>query len=325
MKSYLTTLSILMSFGFLTLSPVRSITGVEFAMVGAAANVGAYVKDFLEGVRTQLKTEKGREAAMRWVIGCASSCWRVCREPSLAEQFVPKEDIDAGLRPYVQKTFQELQRLSVATSLSKELGVAEFILKKRERHKNEYTTLLEAVEQEQVKSPIFYVGFFVKPNRRIPQERLAEWGENQNSFLEEVQGDFNYLGVKVSLDQIRKWVKDSNIVEVAKTCTKIWIEDPIMAYAFGSVGGIGGTSLEAPLIMVIIRESMSPVSNQPHGSQEVIDYQHLLCKKTDETEEAWYEYLGQISPSLKAFKEKVFKDLVFPKKRETEEESPLLM
>lgn len=293
---------------------VKAMTGAELALVGAVAGVGGMAKDALEEVAKQFKTKKGREAVIRWIWDCGSSCLSVCRERSLADRFIPREDIEADARDQLVRTFQALQNKNGAQFVNEEYGLAEFILAPQAPPaESEYTSLMEASALE---DPIFYVGFFVKENRLVDQSRLGKWGDNTQGFMNRAARVFRSLGVGMKDQRLKSWVKEFNLVEILKTGHGTEITDPIMAYGFGTPSGISGTHLKVPVMMVVIRGKLEPITQQPQAEGEAMDYQRLLRKKSREGDDQWYTYLSSVSTPLRDFKENVINKLIFPPKRE---------
>ena len=319
MKRVITWLFMCVSTSFFVITPVKAMTGMELAAIGGVAGLGAYAKDFLEGVRNQLKTEKGRRAVIRWLYSCGVSCWQVCHEKALADQFIPTQDLEYDLRSELVKLFGFLQENNVAQVIDEKNQYAEFIFKKEEGEgSSEYTSLVPGGQD--VLDPIFYVGFFVKPHREIPERRLAKWTDNQGQFIAEVGGLFKDLGSKAREDRIEDWVRDGNVADLAKTATQAEIKDPVMAYAFGGFSrkdSSKGSSMEAPVVMVVLRGKLPTITSQPRD-EGGNSYEHLLRKKQGEADATWYEYLGKQSTGLRMFKENIQKALVFPPKREAE-------
>ncbi len=318
MKRVITWLFMCVSTSFFAITPVKAMTGMELAAIGGVAGVGgAYAKDIIEWV----KTKKGQREVIRWLYSCGVSCWQVCHEKALADQFIPTQDLEYDLRRELVRLFGFLQENNAAQVIDEEKQYAEFIFKKEAEASSEYTSLVS--DGQDVLDPIFYVGFFVKPHREIPERRLAKWTDNQGQFFAEVGSLFKDLGSKAIERMIKGWVRDGNVADLAKTATQAEIKDPVMAYAFGGFSrkdSSKGSSMEAPVVMVVLRGKLPTITSQPEAGDGNF-YEHLLRKKQGEADATWYNYLGEQSTGLRMFKENIQKALVFPPKREVEEEA----
>ena len=288
-------------------APAKAATPVELALIGAVAGAGAYAKDFVEGVRQQLKTEKGRRAVLSWMRDCGASCWHVCVAPSFAEQFIPKADIESDMHHALVGAMKAMEKRAVERGFSEREEIVEFILPAtQESHAEERSALLQP--DTSAIDPIYYAAFTRREGREIPQMRLADWADNKKGFQEEAARDLRELGMKISDTTLRDWVHDGNLAEVRFDPKGAEIKDPIMVYALGGVaGGFGSIEMSAPLLLVIIRGKLSTLSAGGHAN--------LLKAGEGEEKEDFLGRLERQAKQLKEFKEKNLPSILKPPKR----------
>jgi hypothetical protein len=293
--------------------PAKAATPIELALIGAVAGAGAYAKDLFEGLRQQLKTEKGRRAVLSWMRDCGASCWHVCMEPSFAEQFIPRADIEGDMHHALVDSIKALEKRAVERVSNEGEEIVEFILPAiQERRAGERSALLSL--QDEAKDPMYYAAFICREGREIPQMRLADWADNKGGFLQEAARDLRELGMHFSDKALQDWVHDGNLAEVQFDPKGLEIKDPVMVYALGGVaGGLGSTEMSAPLLLVTIRGKLPALNTGGHTS---------LLKAGEGEEQS--DFLGRLESQaklLKGFKVDHLPSILNPPKRAISQQS----
>ncbi|MAP24457.1 MAG: hypothetical protein CMM87_02875 [Rickettsiales bacterium] len=294
-------------------APVKAVMSpLELALIGAVAGAGAYAKDFVEGIRQQLKTEKGRRAVLSWMRDCGASCWHVCVAPGFSEQFIPKADIESDMHHALVGGIEVLEKRALERTFNEDEEIVEYILPAiQERRAEESSALLG--QDESVIDPIYYAAFIRREGREIPQTRLADWADNKKGFQEEAARDFHELGMKISDTTLRDWIHDGNIAEVLFDPKGVEIKDPVMVYALGGVsGGFRPSEMSAPLLLVTIRGKLPALNTGGHAS--------LLKPGKEEASEDYVPRLERQAKQLKEFKKGHLPNILHPPKRATSQQ-----
>jgi hypothetical protein len=285
---------------------VKATTPVELALIGSVAGLGSYAKDIVEGVRQQLKTEKGRRQVLSWIRDCGLSCWHVCAEPSFAEQFIPKRNIESDMHRALVCGMDALEKMALERAFHEAEEMVEFILPRPQASVAENSALLRSDKDV---DPIYYVAFIRREGRQIPQDRLANWADNGLAFKNQVVDDLKDLSMSFSESALTAWIHDGNLAELQFIPSGIKIKDPVMTYAIGGVsGGFRPSEMSAPLLMVTIRGKI-PVL------QAGTAYTSLLSQGEGESKDDWKSRLQSQAPDLYTFKTHYLESILNPPKR----------